>query len=89
MPQTKLPQNVWDDVGFLDRCEKSRQKTKKRLGRVTYDCENAKVFGMRVKCEKERILDKLSADGSMYLIAVLKGRTSYACLKCIKYSEGE
>ncbi len=87
MPQTKVPGNVWDDFGFLDKCEKKRAENRKRHNRITYDCEFARVNGLRVRCEKGRILDKLSYDGSMYLLAVLKGRTSYACKVCDKYSE--
>ena len=88
MPQVKVPGNVWDDVGFLDRCEKRRQRHKKRIGRLTYDCEYAHIFDMRVRCMKNKTLDKLSTDGSMYLLAVLRGRTSFACRSCKYYSEG-
>lgn len=88
MTKTTVPGSVWEDLAFLDQCEKKRVRHKRRIGRVTYDCQYAKVNGERVRCKKERILDKLSSDGSMYLLAVLKGRTSYACLKCDKYSEG-
>jgi hypothetical protein len=85
----KVVTELWNDAGYLDKCEKLRKKQKKRGKRLTYDCVHAAVKGDRVRCQKSRILDKLSNDGSMYIVGVLEGRTSYACLKCIQYEEGE
>lgn len=82
------PSKIWDDFDLLNHCEKLRVRHKKRIGRLTYDCVNTVVTGDRVKCKAKRILDKLSADGSMKLLGVLKGRTSTFCLECTKYEEG-
>lgn len=83
----KLVEDIWDDFSYLDRCEKLRRKIKRRKVRLTFDCHHARAFGDRVRCDRGRKLDKLSADGSMYLVGVLEGRTSPFCLGCKEYND--
>lgn len=90
MPEAATkPSKIWSDLGLLDHCEKQRIRHKKRIGRLTYDCANAQAIGDRIICKAKRILDTLSSDGSMKLLAVLKGRTSKFCLNCTRYEEAK
>jgi lipopolysaccharide/colanic/teichoic acid biosynthesis glycosyltransferase len=73
---------IWRNPQLLETCERERVQHRNRNGRITYDCENAKVTQDRVHCTRGKILCYLSLDGSLYLLAVLRGRTSCVCKRC-------
>lgn len=65
--------------------ELERVEHRKTHGKITFDCLQARVMGNRVRCAAGHKLHPGSRDGSMYLIAVLRGRTSNACIFCTDY----
>lgn len=78
--QTKLN---WRDSRSLDIFEMEREAHRRRNHRITYDCQEAhSVAGNRVICARGKILSDLSLDGSIYLLFVIRGRTSYRCKDC-------
>ena len=78
--QTKLD---WRDVGAMDRYDREREFHRRRYQRITYDCIYARPCGNnRVKCTRGKILSRLSNDGTVYLLFVIRGRTSFACKNC-------
>lgn len=80
--------NIWDNQGFLVACEEKRDKHRKDIGRLTFDCFQAKAREDRVVCAKGFTLGNVK-DGSMFLIAVLKGRTSAQCKRCAEFDSEE
>lgn len=78
--QTKLD---WKNEPQMKRYEKERDHRRKKYGRITYDCQEAKTEpGNRVRCARGKLLSRLSGDGSIYLLFVIRGRTSFACKSC-------
>ena len=78
--------SFWSDE-ILESCEREREEHRKRHGRITFDCFGAVARGDRVFCTQGETLHHESKDGSMYLLAVLRGRTSSACKACEHYEE--
>jgi len=61
-----------------------------KIGRVTYDCQNAHVVidgRQRVRCVLGKKLTN-SKDGTMDLNLVNLGRTAFVCLACWGFSDG-
>jgi len=87
--ETKLTQSVWDDHAFLDACEDKRDKARQKLGRLTFDCFRAKARDAdRVYCSMGFHLAGAN-DGTMFLPAILKGRTASQCRDCKEFDGGE
>ena len=80
--KTKIKGPIWQNEQLLSKCEVEREQHRKRNGRITFDCTSTKTKGERVLCRRGRFLNSLSDDGSMYLLAVLRGRTAHVCRKC-------
>ncbi len=87
MSKTKVTGNLWTSPQ-MPAWEDERDKNRQRLGRVTFDCFHAVATDDRVKCSKGVELRSDTPDGSMYLLAIIRGRTSSYCLTCQWY-EGE
>lgn len=68
---------------ILDRkCKKARE-----TGRIILDCFHTTVFGDRVTCRLGCPLHHTSKDGSVALIAVLKGHKVAICKECPSYDD--
>ncbi len=70
------------DTKTVEKFEKERARHRRRNHRITYDCRNTQCKGERVFCTRGKILQNLSADGSIYNVFVIRGRTSFACKTC-------
>jgi hypothetical protein len=79
----------WKDQATQDKYEKERNRHRRRNHRITYDCQNAKAKGERCICNRGKILNSASIDGSMYLLAVVRGRTSFQCKSCLWFTKGD
>ena len=79
--------NVWDNPTVLDELERMRA-SKIDKGRLTFDCQNTVVKGDRVFCSKGHRLGH-AVNGSMALIAVLRGFTAGVCRDCTDYEGGD
>ena len=85
---TTSMRTIWDRVAVLGRLEEERDKKRVKSGRLTYDCFNLHHLGTRAHCaEGMRIGQAL--DGSMELIAVLRGITSGVCKTCELFNTEE
>jgi hypothetical protein len=85
--KTKLD---WRDLPSLDKFEKERNRHRRRNHRITYDCKFAhSVEHDRVVCIRGKILGALSLDGSVYLLFIIRGRTSFACKKCTWFAQND
>lgn len=79
--------DIWEDRETLDKLEQMRT-VKRKSGRLTFDCLCAVVKGDRVHCSKSKLLGR-ARDGSLSLIAVMRGITSGTCKDCKDYSSDE
>lgn len=77
------------DTAVLEKCDLERKAHRLTHDHLTYDCQNARVRGERVYCSAGHRLVASSLDGSMYLLAVLRGRTSTVCRTCRDFDNGE
>ena len=75
---------MWDTL-TQDDLARSRDKNRKNLGRITFDCMYCKVVrGERVQCSRGRRFS-LEEDGSIPYILVAKGALVDACRSCKKF----
>ena len=72
---------IWDNLKALDKLEGRREKQRKKLGWLTYDCFYARCREDRVICHKGKCL----ARGDMSLLSVLRGRTASVCKSCLSF----
>lgn len=79
--------NIWGNPERLKSLEELRLN-KKGIGRLTFDCFNLKSIGERAYCSKRKRIGQ-AADGSMSLIAVLRGKTSGVCRNCKDFTTDE
>jgi hypothetical protein len=77
----KKETNIWGNQRVLVKLEKERDLKREFKAPLTFDCFNAKCQGDRVQCAAGHRLP-ISADGTMSLVAVLRGRTAKFCYTC-------
>jgi len=73
--------NIWDNKELLTRLEKQRGLLKELGKRLSFDCFHLKTEGGRAYCSYKKRLGQ-ARDGSLALIAVLRGICSGTCKKC-------
>ena len=73
--------NIWNDLKLLERLENQRAIKRQSSIRLTFDCLNLKHRGDRAFCSKGIMLGQ-AKDGSLSLLAVLKGVISSSCKEC-------
>ena len=73
--------NIWDDLELLEKLDSQRIINRQSSIRLTYDCLNLKHRGNRAFCSKGVMLGQ-AKDGSLSLMAVLKGIASGSCKEC-------
>lgn len=72
---------IWDNQQLLGELEKKRESLRAEGKRLTFDCLNLKCVDDRAYCSKGHHLG-LAKDGSLFLLAVLRGIAPTACSKC-------
>lgn len=78
----KLEDTYFQDPGFIILAE-MRQEVRDKDRRITYDCLNTIVEGIKVACKKNHKLFGKRAKVS--LLSVLRGQTSKQCKNCPDY----
>jgi len=73
--------NIWDDLELLEKLESQRATKRQSSIRLTFDCLNLKHRGNRAFCSRGVMLGQ-AKDGSLSLLAVLKGVISSSCKEC-------
>ncbi len=73
--------SVWDNRELLEKLEKKRDSLRYEGKLLTFDCLKLLCLGDRAVCSKGHRLGQ-ARDGSLSLLAVLKGITSTVCKDC-------
>jgi len=80
--------SIWDNQDLLEELEKRRGYLRARGRRLTFDCLNLKCRDERAYCSRGYCL-RISGDGGLTLMTVLRGVTSSVCKNCKEFNTGE